>query len=71
MIEELLNEIRWASEALLKNGMLQSKRGNNAAGVRARKASLELEQLNKAFREASHEAAKVKKESKKNNQLKS
>ena len=34
MIEELLNEIRWASEALLKNGMLQSKRGNNAASNR-------------------------------------
>ena len=39
MIEGLLNEIRRASEALLSDGMLQSERGNKAAGLRARKAS--------------------------------
>ena len=58
MIEGLLNEIRRASEALLTDGTLQSERGNKAAGIRARKASLELERLTKAFRKASLEAAK-------------
>ena len=58
MIEGLLNEIRRASEALLTDGTLQSERGNKAAGIRARKASLELERLTKAFRKASLEASK-------------
>ena len=62
MIEGLLNEIRQASEALLSDGTLQSERGNKAAGVRARKASLELERLSKAFRKASLEASKNKKQ---------
>lgn len=62
MMEELLKEIRQASEALLSNGTLQSERGNKAAGIRARKASLELERLTKAFRKASLEADKVKKQ---------
>ena len=62
MIEGLLNEIRRASEALLTDGTLQSERGNRAAGIRARKASLELERLTKAFRKASLEADKVKKQ---------
>ncbi len=62
MIEGLLNEIRRASEALLTDGTLQSERGNKAAGIRARKASLELERLTKAFRKASFEADKVKKQ---------
>lgn len=60
MIEQLLKEIRQASEALLTNGTLHSERGNKAAGARARKASLELERLTKAFRKASIEADKVK-----------
>ena len=58
MIEQLLKEIRRASEALLTNGTLQCERGNKAAGTRARKASLELERLTKAFRKASIEATK-------------
>ena len=58
MIEQLLKEIRRASEALLTDGTLQSERGNKAAGARARKASLELERLAKAFRKASIEATK-------------
>ena len=61
MIEKLLQEIRQASEALLTDGTLQSERGNKAAGLRARKASLELERLTKAFREASLEVTKLKK----------
>ena len=62
MIEQLLKEISRVSEALLTDGMLQSERGNKAAGVRARKASLELERLSKAFRKASLEASKNKKQ---------
>ena len=62
MIEQLLKDIRQASEALLTDGTLQSERGNKAAGIRARKASLELERLTKAFRKASLEADKVKKQ---------
>ena len=58
MIEQLLKEIRRASEALLTDGTLQCERGNKAAGTRARKASLELERLTKAFRKASIEASK-------------
>ena len=55
MIEQLLKEIRLASEALLTDGTLQSEYGNKAAGTRARKASLQLERLTKAFRKASLE----------------
>ena len=62
MIEQLLKEISRVSEALLTDGMLQSERGNKAAGLRARKASLELEWLTKAFRKASLEASKNKKQ---------
>ena len=62
MIEELLKEIRRVSEALLTDGMLQNERGNKAAGCRARKASLEFEPLKKAFRKASLEADKEKKQ---------
>lgn len=61
MIEKLLQEIRQTSEALLSDGTLQSERGNKAAGLRARKASLELERLTKAFQKASLEVTKLKK----------
>ena len=61
MIEQLLKEIRRASEALLTDGTLQSERGNKAAGRRARKTSLELERLSKAFRKASLAVTKLKK----------
>lgn len=62
MIEKLLQEIRQTSEALLSDGTLQSERGNKAAGLRARKASMQLERLTKAFRKASLEASKNKKQ---------
>lgn len=62
MIEQLLKEIRQASEALLTNGTIQNERGNKAAGLRARKASMQLERLTKAFRKASLEASKNKKQ---------
>ncbi len=62
MIEQLLNEIWRVSEALLTDGTLQNERGNAAAGIRTRKASLELERLAKAFRKASIEASKAKRQ---------
>lgn len=62
MIEQLLNEIWRVSEALLTDGTLQNERGNAAAGICARKASLELERLAKAFRKASIEASKAKRQ---------
>ena len=62
MIEDLLKEIRRTSEALLTDGTLQSERCNKAAGTRARKASLELQRLTKAFRKASLAATKKKKQ---------
>lgn len=62
MIEDLLKEIRRTSEALLTDGTLQSERCNKAAGTRARKASLELERLTKAFRKASLAVTKKKKQ---------
>lgn len=58
MTKELLKEIRQVSEILVSNGMLQCERGNKAAGLRARKASLMLERLTKAFRKASLDEAK-------------
>ena len=61
MIEQLLKEIRQASEALLTDGTLQSERGNKAAGRRARKTSLELERLTKAVRKASLAVTKLEK----------
>ena len=62
MIEQLLKEIRQASEALRTDGRLQSGRGNKAAGLSDRKASMHLERLTKAFRKASLEASKNKKQ---------
>ena len=61
-----MKEIRRASDALLTNGTLQSEHGNKAAGTRARKASLELERLTKAFRKESLNAEKMKKQMKDN-----
>ena len=41
-----------------ENAKLQIEKGNKAAGMRARKASLELEKLLKQFRKESLEASK-------------
>ena len=49
----MLQNIREWSEALLADGQRQNDTGNNAAGRRARKASLELEKILKEFRKIS------------------
>ncbi len=41
-----------------ENAKLQMEKGNKAAGIRARKVSLELEKLLKQFRKESLEASK-------------
>lgn len=57
-METLVARIKeeWAVFETNANAVVE--KGNKAAGVRARKASLELEKLFKDFRKASVEAAK-------------
>lgn len=57
-MQELINNIKEQIEAFETNADLQLEANNKAAGGRARKASLELEKLLKAFRKASIEASK-------------
>lgn len=57
-MEELLKNFDELSAAFKKDATAQLENGNKAAGTRARKASLEIEKLMKAFRKASLEAAK-------------
>ena len=42
-MEELLKQIKKAAESMLRDATAQEKKGNKAAGLRARKASLALE----------------------------
>lgn len=57
-MKELVEKIAAAAEAFMKDANLQVENGNKAAGMRARKTSLELEKLMKEFRKASLEASK-------------
>lgn len=57
-MESLVQSIKAAYEAFSTDATLQVEKNNKAAGTRARKASLELEKLMKAFRKASLEQAK-------------
>ena len=57
-MNELIAKIKELNEALLIDAAAQVEKGNKAAGVRARKASLELTKLFKEFRGASIENAK-------------
>ncbi len=52
-MEELLNKIKNAAESMIRDASLQEKKGNKAAGLRARKASLALEPMLKEFRKMS------------------
>ena len=49
-MEELLKQIKKAAESMLRDATAQEKKGNKAAGLRARKASLALEPMLKEFR---------------------
>lgn len=55
---ELIEKVQELSAALVADGLLQANKGNKTAGVRARKASLELEKLMKEFRKVSLEESK-------------
>ena len=57
-MKELVEKIAELYAAFEKDAKAQVENGNKAAGTRARKASLEIENAMKAFRKASLEAAK-------------
>ena len=57
-MKELVENIAAHVEAFTKDAALQAEVGNKAAGMRARKASLELEKKLKEFRKVSLEEAK-------------
>lgn len=57
-MKELMDKINRLVEAFTKDATAQVENGNKAAGMRARKASLELEKALKEFRKESIAAAK-------------
>ena len=61
-MEEIVKSINEAYEAFVTDSNAQIVKGNNAAGVRARKGALTLINLLKEFRKASNEATRVKNE---------
>lgn len=59
-MKELLEQISTLGDTFIRNADAQIEKGNKAAGLRARRASLELEPLLKRFRKLSLEAANNK-----------
>lgn len=59
-MNETLNQIETLTASFLKDARSQLDKGNKAAGLRARRASLELEPLLKRFRKLSLGAASGK-----------
>lgn len=57
-MKELIEKIQEVYAAFEADANAQVEKGNKAAGTRARKSSLELEKMMKAFRKASLEAVK-------------
>ena len=57
-MNELIEKIKEAYTAMIEDAALQAEKGNKAAGIRARKSSIELEKLLKEFRKATLEEAK-------------
>ncbi|HHT23385.1 MAG TPA: histone H1-like protein [Bacteroidales bacterium] len=58
IMKDLVAKINEQIAAFSENAALQVEKGNKAAGVRARKASLELEKSLKEFRKVSIAASK-------------
>ncbi|MBQ2779241.1 MAG: histone H1 [Bacteroidaceae bacterium] len=58
-MKELIAQIQEIYAAFEADAVAQVEKGNKAAGTRARKASLELEKMMKAFRKASIESSKA------------
>lgn len=61
-MKETLNQIGQLTGSFMKDASSQLDKGNKAAGLRARRASLELEPLLKRFRKLSLEASASGKE---------
>lgn len=57
-MNELIDQVKELSAALIADAELQAAKGNKAAGTRARKASLDLEKVLKEFRKVSLEESK-------------
>lgn len=57
-MKEIIEKIEAVYDAFHKDSIAQADKGNKAAGVRARRASLILGKLLKEFREKSIEASK-------------
>lgn len=57
-MKKLVEQIQAQYEVFAANAVAQVDKGNKAAGVRARKAALEISKLMKDFRKESVEAAK-------------
>ncbi len=57
-MKELVEKVANLIADFNKDANAQIENGNKAAGVRARKASLEIEKIMKEFRKASLEASK-------------
>ncbi len=56
-MEEIIDQIQALAASFLKDASAQLDKGNKAAGLRARRASLDMEPLLKRFRKLSLEAA--------------
>lgn len=59
-MKELIDQIQTLAVSFLKDAGSQLDKGNKAAGLRARRASLDMEPLLKRFRKMSLEAANGK-----------
>ncbi|MCS2793819.1 histone H1 [Bacteroides faecis] len=59
-MKETIEQLDRKMEALLQNAKLQMEKGNKAAGLRARRISLDIEPLLKQFRKQSLAASQVK-----------
>lgn len=59
-MKELIEQISALGDTFIRNAETQLEKGNKAAGLRARRASLELEPMLKRFRKLSLEAVSGK-----------
>ncbi|MBD5457017.1 MAG: histone H1 [Lachnospiraceae bacterium] len=58
-MKEIIEKINELGETFQKDALAQAENGNKAAGLRARRASLEMEPLLKQFRKLSLEKSKT------------
>ena len=58
-MKEIIEKINELGEAFRQDALAQAENGNKAAGLRARRVSLEMEPLLKQFRKLSLEKSKT------------